>query len=560
MFNYLIFDIDNTIFNYSKANSIALKATFDYILTFFNKKNIIDEFNLSKSLYQNECTTASMHNKFIQFKNLLNKINISLDNLIPIYNVYKKSFINNIEVFDGLEEFLILQKQNNIKLYCLSNNLCKEQIEYLNKLDLLKYFEVIYTSEEFGIEKPDLKLLYCILHKINCSKNEVAFIGDSFNADIQFVNLLGIYGFWFNKKYQLKNNYTEFNRYSQLIDIFKNYYRISNEFIQLSKYVGERFDLVQAGGGNTSFKQNDMMFIKSSGCKLTDLSINKNYVGVNYKNLKNNIEDILTDVNIIQQNVVFLKKYKPSIETTMHSLTKTYTVHLHPLQFNLICALDNCLEIINELFKDICFIEYFTPGINVALEIKKKYKGESIIFLKNHGIVFTCDNIETMKVLIKNTLDKLERYLNKDFSPYKLVNLISNTMNVIFNKTFISYLSEDKVIDAFINQRPMDLKQFQPFFPDKLIYCGEGVIMFNNTVKNNIVKYFEKYKDIPKIFINDDVHRNLYISSFSLRKCLEIESVLKAHIICINSNNKYLDKDEIKYLNNWEPEKFRKNL
>ena len=45
-----------------------------------------------------------------------------------------------------------------------------------------------------------------------------------------------------------------------------------NDFIEISKYAGERFDLVQAAGGNSSVKlDNGEMLIKASGSLLSDV-------------------------------------------------------------------------------------------------------------------------------------------------------------------------------------------------------------------------------------------------------------------------------------------------
>ena len=52
----------------------------------------------------------------------------------------------------------------------------------------------------------------------------------------------------------------------------------------------------------------------------------------------------------------------------------------------------------------------------------------------------------------------------------------------------------------------------------------------------------------------------LYISSGNLNRCKEIEDVLLSHLICYNNNNVFLDDNEINYLNNWDAEKYRKNL
>ena len=119
--------------------------------------------------------------------------------------MYINTFNKNIKLFDNVEDFLILCQKNNINCYILTNNICYEQISKLNKLNILKYFKKIYTSEEFGIEKYDIKLFYYILQENNIDKNNLAMIGDSFNNDIQSANLIDIYAFWLNNsKFNLK--------------------------------------------------------------------------------------------------------------------------------------------------------------------------------------------------------------------------------------------------------------------------------------------------------------------------------------------------------------------
>ena len=54
----------------------------------------------------------------------------------------------------------------------------------------------------------------------------------------------------------------------------------------ISRYCGERFDLVQAGGGNTSVKINDIMFIKASGFNLADITKNTDMFVSITKNFK----------------------------------------------------------------------------------------------------------------------------------------------------------------------------------------------------------------------------------------------------------------------------------
>jgi len=93
------------------------------------------------------------------------------------------------------------------------------------------------------------------------------------------------------------------------------------------------------------------------------------------------------------------------------------------------------------------------------------------------------------------------------------------------------------------------------------VYCGNDYVPITDQLEKEIVLYTQKNGEIPKIFIHCIDNKNLlYISSSSLKKCQEIESVLKSHFICYNSKNQQLLMDEINYLNNWDAEKYRKNL
>ena len=575
MFRNVLFDLDNTIYDYDYSHKTALNVVLEKISknNNINLELVKNTFNQEKDKFQNVCyNNASSHNKFIQLKKLFESLNLELVQLDNIYQIYLNTFNESLNIYPYLLDFLKLCKKNKINMYILTNNTCQEQISRLNKMNIINYFEKIYTSEEFGIEKPDIKLFYYIITDIGCNKNEIVKIGDNFNNDINSVKMYDIYSFWFNKNsFKINDKYIEFNNYKDIYKFFEEYFILSEQFVKISNSIGERFDLVQAGGGNTSFKLKEIMFIKSSGCNLSDIDINKNYVGLNYCNIKNNIYKIesknkkeleLLSKNIVDSNITFLKDYKPSIETTLHTLTKKFTVHIHPIQFNYISSSSNCEKILEELFnkKDYCVIDYFTPGIEVTKEIIKKYNNENIIFLKNHGLVFTSDDINIIKSLTDESISKIEKYCKLNLEKYKFVNFISNNMNLNYNDRFISYLSEDCIISDYINNNKLD-NILIPFFPDKLVYCGTNFINCNINLKELILKYEETYKEQPKIFVNNINNNNyLYITSKSIKKCQEIEAVLKSHFICYQNSNNTLSKSEIEYLNNWDAERYRKKL
>ncbi len=64
------------------------------------------------------------------------------------------------------------------------------------------------------------------------------------------------------------------------------------DLTELSKYAGERFDLVQAGGGNSSVKlDNGEMLIKASGYSLSDVNENQGYSRVYTKQIADIIQE-----------------------------------------------------------------------------------------------------------------------------------------------------------------------------------------------------------------------------------------------------------------------------
>ncbi len=588
MFNYILFDLDNTIYNYDKSHELSLKKVITEISKEFNipENDLNNNYVLEKKKLQNYCKNASSHNKFIQIKRLFEKFKLNLERLNYYHDLYNKNFIENLVLYPFLLDFLKYCKSKGIKMYILTNNISADQITRLNSKGVINYFEKVYTSEEFGIEKPDMKLYYYVIQDIGCNKNEIVKIGDNYKNDIEPMIINNLYAFWFNNNdFNIKDQYLEFNNYNDLNLFFEKYYNSLTDYLEISNYVGERFDLVQAGGGNTSFKTENLMFVKSSGSCLSNLDINKNYVGLNYSNIKNKINDkffmkdgcsnnkfnLVTDLNkkereieckkIVDSNIVFLKNFKPSIETSLHCYTHKLCVHIHPIQFNYISSLPNCDDIINSIFDNFIIIDYVTPGIDVTLELVKKYNGEKIIFMKNHGLVITSDSVIELKNILDNTIEKLETYSNLNFNLYKIVNKISKEMNMITNEKTITYMSENIFINNYINSNSLD-NIFRPYFPDKVVYCGTSYLIFTlDTISQDIKEYINNYDEIPKVFIlrNEEKYL-LYINSKSINKCKEIEEVLLSHFICYNELNIFLDKSEINYLNNWDAEKFRKNL
>jgi rhamnose utilization protein RhaD (predicted bifunctional aldolase and dehydrogenase) len=266
------------------------------------------------------------------------------------------------------------------------------------------------------------------------------------------------------------------------------------------------------------------------------------------------LEDINSNItkDVIEYN--FIGNKRGSIETFMHSILKKYTIHLHPVQINRILVSNKAIEIINEIYPNSLIIEYLTPGIKICNKIKELYDNQNVIFLLNHGIIVTCDDIDEVYRLLNNVLIKFEEYQQINFDKYKHTNIISNIVNNVFNIQNVSYLCQDEVINNYLNKKQHLFKE-NITFPDFLIYCGLKYLFG----LDNIEEYKKIYEESPKVIIEKNL---IYITSHSLQKCKEIEDVLKSNFFILDSNfeKNYLSKDEICFLNNWDAEKYRKLL
>ena len=140
MFRNILFDLDNTIYNYDYSHKTAL----NFVLETISKDNNINlelvknTFNKDKNKFQNVCyNNASSHNKFIQLKKLFESLNLDLKKLDTIYQIYLNKFNESLIIYPYLIDFLKLCKKNKINMYILTNNTCQEQISRLNKMNII---------------------------------------------------------------------------------------------------------------------------------------------------------------------------------------------------------------------------------------------------------------------------------------------------------------------------------------------------------------------------------------------------------------------------------------
>jgi HAD superfamily hydrolase (TIGR01549 family) len=123
-----------------------------------------------------------------------------------------------------LFDFDKLDKSKDMKIYAITNGVKRVQTKRLSLVNITKFFEKIYISEEVGFQKPEQQYFDYVLKDLGYpNKNDIVILGDSLTSDIQGGINCGIDTIWFNphkNKSTVKYTYS-ISEYNQFFDLVK---------------------------------------------------------------------------------------------------------------------------------------------------------------------------------------------------------------------------------------------------------------------------------------------------------------------------------------------------
>jgi len=178
------------------------------------------------------------------------------------------------------------------------------------------------------------------------------------------------------------------------------------ELKEHSVFVGSNPDLVQASGGNTSWKNGSAVWVKGSGKRLKDALAEDIFSIINFGALT---EKAIASSQDFSANVA--NSTSPSIEANFHILIKNnFVTHLHSLgAISISVSSENVRSKI--LDSGISFVPYSRPGVNLAQAIQKTRNFQTnTLVLQNHGAIFsdsTCSNIERKVEIFESQVKNL---------------------------------------------------------------------------------------------------------------------------------------------------------
>ena len=191
--------------------------------------------------------------------------------------------------------------------------------------------------------------------------------------------------------------------------------------VYTSQLLGQSEDLVLHGGGNTSYKDADTLYVKGSGWNLVDIE-EPGFSPVDLEVLKEMAtRDTLSDTQMVAEQRAALRNPEapnPSIEAILHAIIPfAFVDHTHTDAIVTISNTPNGKKVLEALYgENVLIIDYVMPGFILSKEIYAKTQGvdwstlEGIILL-NHGLFTFDDDAKRSYEKHINLVTKAEAYI-----------------------------------------------------------------------------------------------------------------------------------------------------
>ena len=270
------------------------------------------------------------------------------------------------------------------------------------------------------------------------------------------------------------------------------------ELIEISQFYGKDKDYTIASGGNTSVKNEEVMYVKASGFELGKIG-EEGYVAMDRQQLdrlktrkyskdeKRREAEVKSD--LLKSRIYPERNQRPSVEASVHhAIRYKFVIHMHPTMVNAVTCAKNAKKSIEDLYgDDAVFVPYITPGYILYKEIEnqnevyfgKHGKYPQILFLQNHGVFVGAETTEEIREKYAWILEGISKKINNsiDIKEFKnddniveIVPAIRAALSV--NKLKVGKLRNNSLIDMFLKSDEKLGHLANPFTPDGIVFCG----------------------------------------------------------------------------------------
>ncbi len=382
------------------------------------------------------------------------------------------------------------------------------------------------------------------------------------------------------------------------------------DLIQVSRFYGKDSRFVIAGGGNTSYKNAEKLWVKASGSALATITEDgfavldraKLQVLSDREYSRNTAEREEQVKNDLAAACLTSGK-RPSVETSMHNVINyAFVVHLHPTAVNALMCSQKAEDDLKKLFGEkVVYIPYTDPGYTLFKKVENAIKAyrtsyneePSVIWLQNHGIFVAADSIEEIKAKYDEILSKLDSTpeiearetcsCTEQVLPAirmmlcnEAIRLAGQEYQGIRNPYSGSNLKVLKVrknslIKSYYDSPEAYAKISRPFTPDGIVYCKSNYIYLDAEEAEGkiaqaaeaIPAFTSKFGYLPKVLVIKGI--GIVAVGDNAAQCDTILDVYEDAVKIAALSEKFggphpMTQTQIDFIDNWEVENYRRKV
>ena len=385
-----------------------------------------------------------------------------------------------------------------------------------------------------------------------------------------------------------------------------------DKLVKLSRYYGSDGEFVLAGGGNTSAKTADRLYVKGSGQALATIDA-EGFVELDRRVLAELLEEPISDdagqrearfkQAVLAARVHAEKGQRPSVECVLHHLMPgTFVVHGHPTLVNTLACSRNGEAVCRELFgDDVLWMPFVTPGFCLAKAIHKSLqeyatrtgrKSPAAIVMQNHGLIVSGDEPDEIRQRIETCLATLRRQLGRSAGKErfgkvsrldpadcrKLINGIGPALRGLLaegeNLKVVTFDDSDEVIQLVGGSDGKSAACGGALSPDHIVYCRSFPLWFEPAgneapeqlvehLRGKIRDYQSRTKLLPKVVLVQGVGMFAAGDDFAEADTTRVVYINAIRVLAgarALGGVQYISDDQRHFIENWEVESYRRKV
>jgi len=366
--------------------------------------------------------------------------------------------------------------------------------------------------------------------------------------------------------------------------------------VEISQFYGSNKAMVIAGGGNTSYKTDEKLWVKASGFALSTITeegfavmdrkklalISENEYSTDSFERENQIKNDLADATIT-------KDKRPSVETSFHNaINYKFVIHLHPTAVNGIMCSNKAEELVQPVFGDeAIYIPYIDPGYILFKAVEAKIiefrasKGydPKVILLQNHGIFVSADTTREVMDIYDDIITNIEKEVTQpvDNTVLPVAEHVTKVVPAIRAIVSTEGLKSVKVTNSVLVEKfnccaEAFGKVSKPFTPDLIVYCKSKYIYIDEVSSSEAT--IEAFKTKYEAFVTDNgfAPKVVFIKGIGMLSIGDnaaqsniikevFEDAMKVSWLSESFGGQhFMTPEQINFIDTWEVENYRRKV